>query len=346
MSSIALRFGGLAVAAAAALMTGCVTRTPDSGGPARAAAPSLWHDDDLEGLREAIARQCATTRPPPPWPQLCPEALAAGPRLRDWLDRRMRAAPLTDDDGKADGLVTGYYEIELTGSRRRTAPAQVPLYRKPPATVPGLPLSRERIERHPSLLAGNELVWIDDPVDAFFLHVQGAGRVRLRDGGEMRVGYAGDNGLAYRAIGATLVARGALAPGAVDAPAIRAWLRAHPDEARAVMWSNPRYVFFRELPPMAAGDSPPGSLGVPLTALRSVAVDPARIAPGSLLWVDTTWPSDGRPLRRLVLAQDTGAAIRGAVRLDLFFGRGETAARNAGAMKQRARVWVLRPDTP
>jgi membrane-bound lytic murein transglycosylase A len=202
--------------------------------------------------------------------------------------------------------------------------------------------SRTRIETT-ALLAGGELVWLDDPVEAFFLQVQGSGRVRLRDGRVMRVGYAGDNGLAYRAIGSVLVARGAMQAAEVDAGRIKAWLRANPGEAAAVMRSNPRYIFFRELPPAPAGLGPPGSLGVPLTPMRSVAVDPKRVPPGSLLWLDTTDPLDGAPLQRMVVAQDTGAAIVGTVRADLFWGAGERAERGAGLMKQPGRLWLLEP---
>lgn len=301
-----------------------------------------WHDDDLAGLRPAIDAQCALRRPPAPWPTLCAELRSLDAPLGEWIARRFRARPLLGDDGRAQGLITGYHEPELTGSRARESAGQVPLYRRPADAVLRERPSRARIETE-GLLAGSELVWLDDPVEAFFLQVQGSGRVRLRDGSVLRVGYAGDNGQAYRAIGAVLVAKGAFTAAEVDADRIKAWLRANPGEATAVMRANPRYIFFRELPPAPAEAGPPGSLAVPLTPMRSVAVDPKRVPAGALLWLDTTDPLDGAPLRRLVVAQDTGAAIVGGVRADLFWGTGSRAGRGAALMKQPGRLWLLEP---
>jgi len=252
------------------------------------------------------------------------------------------------------GLITGYHEPVLTGSLARETAGQVPLYRPPPD------LQRDGAARHrlaggqrqpyPAraeienrrLLAGHELVWLDDPVEAFFLQIQGSGRVRLRDGTTLRVGFADHNGHPYHAIGRELVARGALQPGAVDAPAIKAWLRTNPGQAPAVMHSNPRYIFFRKLsaPPDAG---PPGSLGVALTPLRSVATDPGFVPPGALLYLETRYPDDHRPLARAVVSQDRGAAIVGGVRADLFLGADQEAERLAGLMKEPGRLWLLRP---
>lgn len=316
-----------------------------------------WHDDDLAGLAEALAGQCALRRPPAPWPGLCPalrEASASPATLRAWLEQRFVAQPLTGRDGKAEGLITGYHEPVLTGSRHRESADQVALHRPPPDLVrqgsaryrlvdgKRLPYpARAAIERD-QLLAGHELVWLDDPVEAFFLQIQGSGRIRLRDGGVLRVGFADHNGHPYHAIGRELVARGALPAAAVDAPAIKAWLRAHPDQAPAVMHSNPRYIFFRELAtPAAAG--PPGALGVPLTPLRSVATDPGFVPPGALLYLATRYPDDRRPLNHLVVSQDRGAAIVGGVRADLFLGADAEAERLAGLMKEPGRLWLLAP---
>lgn len=310
--------------------------------PASPATLPGWRDDELDGLRGALERQCASPRPPVPWPALCGELRSTPLPLRDWIADRFRARPLAGEDGAATGLITGYHEPELTGSLQRESPAQVPLYRRPPEPVLRERPARARIETG-TLLAGGELLWLDDPVEAFFLQVQGSGRVRLRDGRVLRVGYAGDNGHAYRAIGAVLVARGAMPAAEVDAGRIKAWLRANPAQAQEVMHANPRYIFFRELPPAPPGAGPPGSLGVPLTPMRSVAVDPKRVPPGALLWLDTTDPLDGAALRRLVVAQDTGAAIVGPVRADLFWGAGTRAERGAGLMKQPGRLWLLEP---
>jgi len=312
-----------------------------AGARSPAALPG-WSSDDLAGLEGAIEWQCSLARPPAPWPLLCPEFRAHRADLRRWLERRFRTQALAGADGTTEGLITGYHEPEVAGSRARLTASQVPLYRKPSQAVLRERPTRARIEGS-ALLAGEELVWLDDPVDAFFLQIQGSGRIRLREGGAMRVGYAADNGQPYRAIGQVLIARGALAPADVDAGTIKAWLRANPREARSVMHANPRYIFFRELPPAPQEIGPPGSLGVPLTPLRSVAVDPARVPPGTLLFLDTIEPLESSPLRRVVVAQDTGAAIVGPVRADLFWGNGARAELAAGQMKQRGRLWRLVP---
>lgn len=321
----------------------------DERGKARSddspAALQGWADDDLAGLAGAIEAQCALARPPAPWPRLCGEFRSLKVPLGDWLARRFQARALRDDQGGATGLITGYHEPELVGSRTRVSASQVPLYRAPAEAVLRQRPTRARIETE-GLLAGSELVWLDDRVEAFFLHVQGSGRIRLRDGSVMRVGYAGNNGQPYRSIGSVLVARGALALDEVDAGRIKAWLRANPAAATEVLHANPRYIFFRELAPRpghAGPSGPPGSLAVPLTPMRSVAVDPKRVPPGALLWLETTDPIDATPMRRVVIAQDTGAAILGTVRADLFWGTGERAARGAGLMKQPGRLWLLEP---
>ncbi len=313
-----------------------------------------WDGDALAGLHRAIERQCALPRPPQPWPALCP-GLPAANVLKEWLGANFVAWPLVRPDG-APGLLTGYYEPVLEGSRSREHDGQAPLYRPPLDLVRGADGSRLRavaatgaLQPYPAraeieagrLLEGRELVWLDDPVEAFFLQVQGSGRVRLRDGSTMRVGFADHNGQPYYPIGRELVARGALAPEAVDADAIKAWLRAHPGEAGEVMRRNRRYVFFRELP--GGEDGPPGSLGVSLTPMRSVATDPAQVPPGALLFIDSTHPDDGAPLQRAVLSQDRGAAITGAARADLFWGSGDAAGRLAGRTKQPLRMWLLWP---
>jgi len=331
-----------------------------------------WDGDTLAGLHRAIEHQCALPRPPQPWPALCPALPRAG-ALKAWLGANFVAWPLARADG-APGLLTGYYEPVLEGSRSREHDGQAPLYQPPLDLVRGPDGSRLRavasrgatssanarassdavaatgaLQPYPAraeieagrLLEGRELVWLDDPVEAFFLQVQGSGRVRLRDGSTMRVGFADHNGQPYYPIGRELVARGVLAPEAVDADAIKAWLRAHPDEAGEVMRRNRRYVFFRELP--GGDDGPPGSLGVALTPMRSVATDPAQVPPGALLFIDSTHPDDGAPLQRAVLSQDRGAAITGAARADLFWGSGDAAGRLAGRTKQPLRMWLLWP---
>jgi membrane-bound lytic murein transglycosylase A len=305
-----------------------------------------WHADGLVDLRGALEGQCALRRPPGDWAALCRELwtvpIGDAVGLRNWIAQRFAARPLLSASGQTTGLITGYHEPELQGSRVRSLRHPVPLHRVPERNRGSARATRESIERG-NLLQGDELVWLDDPVEAFFLHVQGAGRIRLTDGSVMRVGYAGDNGQAYRAVGSVLVARGAMRAHEVDAPAIKAWLRANPEAANRVMQSNPRYIYFRELTSLPTTAGPPGSLGVPLTPMRSIAVDPRRVPSGSLLWLETTDPIDGSPIRRLVVAQDTGAAIVGDVRADLFWGTGLRAAQGAGLMKQAGRLWLLEP---
>jgi membrane-bound lytic murein transglycosylase A len=332
-------------------------------------------------------RQCTLRAPPGPWPALCaefaalprpaPSAMPAPAAIRGWIAARFEAWPLRDARGGAEGLVTGYFEPLLTGSRTRESARQAPLYARPAdllaidlagvePRVAGLRLrgrlqgsrvvpyhSRADIETA-APLAGSELLWVDDRVDAFFLEIQGSGRVRLRDGTMQRVGYADQNGHPYRAIGRTLIERGALKAEEVSAPAIRRWLRDNPAQAAEVMRSNPSVVFFRELPPAPPAPpgepeaGPPGSLGVPLTAMRSLAVDRSVVPLASLVWLDTVHPLDGAPLRRAMAAQDTGGAIAGSIRADFFWGFGETAERAAGEMRARGRMWLLWPkgETP
>ncbi len=316
-----------------------------------------WSDDDLRGLHEALARQCALARPPAPWTELCPH-LPPPEALAPWLADRFEAWPLAAADGRHEGLLTGYYEPILHGTRTRMHATQVPLHARPADLValpdgsrhrlrdgkPAGPYpSRARIEDD-GLPNAKALLWLDDPIEAFFLQVQGSGRVRLPDGSIVRVGFADHNGHAYRAIGRVLIERGEMAPEAVDAAAIRAWLRSHPGQAREVMQANPRYIFFRELPSTTMNDAgPPGSLGVALTAMRSVATDPAFVPPGALLYVDGSHPGTGAPMRRVVVSQDRGAAIVGAVRADLFWGSGDEAGRLAGLARQPMRMWLLWP---
>lgn len=185
------------------------------------------------------------------------------------------------------------------------------------------------------------LAWAADAVDVFFMQVQGSGRLQMDDGSVMRLGYADQNGHPYRPVGRSLVERGALTKDGVSMQSIRDWLAANPAERDAVLATNPSYVFFRELPP--SDDGPPGSLGVPLTPARSIAVDVNAVPLGSPVWLATSDPDDGSVIRRLMAAQDTGGAIRGTVRADLFWGRGEQAAAKAGRMQQPGRMWLLRP---
>ena len=184
-----------------------------------------------------------------------------------------------------------------------------------------------------------ELIWLDDPVDAFFLHIQGSGKVLFEDGSVTRVGYAGSNGLKFYAIGRALIDEGKVPRNEASMQSIRDWLRANPAAGREVMQRNGRYIFFREV----IGDGPIGAQGVPLTPGRSMAIDRSLLPLGAPFWLDTTWPGTDRPLRRLVVAQDVGSAIKGPVRGDLFWGAGEAALEYAGGMKQNGSYYLLLP---
>ena len=237
-------------------------------------------------------------------------------------------------------LLTGYYEPTLAARRHRGGGFRYPVY-----AVPGEPalrgLSRRAIDAGALAGRGLELFWLQDPIEVFFLHVQGSGRLELERGARARVGYAGDNGHAYHSIGKELVSRGVLAASQATAPAIKRWLRRHPERTSEILQTNPRFIFFREIeaPP---GVGPPGALGVPLVAFRSVAADPEVVAPGTVGLLTATLP-DGTSLRRVVVAMDAGAAIRGPARLDLFLGAGRRAELLAGELRARSRVVWLKP---
>jgi membrane-bound lytic murein transglycosylase A len=286
---------------------------------------------------------------------------------RAFFERWFRPAAVTRG-GDPLGLFTGYYEPLLHGSRKRGARYTVPLYMRPPELVM-VDLGKFRDSLQGQRIAGKvvngnllpypdraaidkgalagrklELVWVDDPVDAFFLAVQGSGRIELVEGGELRVGYAAQNGHPYFAIGKDLIERGALRPEEVSLQSIRRWLAAHPKEAAAVLHRNPSYVFFQKI----QGEGPLGAQGVVLTPGRSLAVDLAQIPLGVPLWLSAGMPGphEGDPdrkLRRLLIAQDTGGAIQGPVRGDVFWGHSPEAAEIAGRMKHRGRLWVLLP---
>lgn len=249
-------------------------------------------------------------------------------------------------DGSAEGLMTGYYEPLLRGSWRRGGRYQVPLYRQPPAhiarsTVNGNALpSRAEIRNGALAGRGLELLYVDDEIDAFFLEIQGSGRVLLDNGQTVRVGFAGKNGHGYFPIGRELIRRGAIPQEQMSMQAIRDWLRANPREAGTLMEMNPAVVFFR----IVDGDGPIGAHGVPLVPGRSLAVDPAYVPYATPIWLETTDPlRPGAPIRRLMVAQDTGGAIKGPIRGDVFWGFGPEAEARAGYMKQPGRWYLLLP---
>ncbi|MEK9968631.1 MAG: MltA domain-containing protein [Ferrovibrio sp.] len=311
------------------------------------------------------------------WKPFC-TALANLPLVDERGLRRLIEAELQPvqviGDGKAEGLFTGYYEPLVRGSRQKSARYAVPLYRQPPDLVQ-VDLGEFRDSLKGQRVAGRvrdgrlrpyddraqieagalsnknlELVWLDDASDAFFLQVQGSGLVQLENGSRLRVGFAAQNGHPYVAIGRVMIDRGTLSREDVSMQSIRAWLRANPNAAPELLRQNPSYVFFRELPaPKDDLDGPPGAQGVALVPGRSLAVDRSHYALGLPVWLDATRPSNVMGsnetvlFQRLVVAQDTGGAIRGAVRGDVFWGAGPQAESIAGRMKHPGRFWLLLP---
>lgn len=327
--------------------------------------PAMWRSC---GLR--VKRRSAQNGPfgnGAAWRAACAAGLALAEgddaAARAYFETWFRPHRVVGPDGDR-GLFTGYYEPELAGARHPSAAYPAPLYSRPVDLVT-VRLADFRPEELHNQLAGRvvdgvlkpyfnraqiaagalagrglELFWAADPIDAFFLQIQGSGLIRLPDGMGVRLGYAAANGHPYTAIGRMLVARGELELEKVSLQSIRAWLRANPDEAQAVMAENASYVFFREV----VGPGPLGTQGVPLTAGRSIAVDPRLIPLGLPMWIDTPHPlPEGPPLRRLAVAQDTGGAIRGAVRADLFWGPGPKAEAMAGRMRSEGRYFALIP---
>lgn len=265
------------------------------------------------------------------------------------------------------GLFTGYYEPLVHGQRSPDPTYSVPLYRRPPELVT-VDLGEFRDDLKGRRIAGSvtdgrlkpfasraainegelagrglELLWLDSAVDKFFLQIQGSGRVALPDGSTVRIGYDGPNGHPYRSLGRLMVERGLLERDGVSMQSIRSWLDDNPDAARRLMEENPSYIFFREID----GPGPIGAQGVALTPERSLAVDRTALPLGAPIWLETSLPSqdggDPEPWQRLMVAQDTGGAIRGAVRGDIFFGFGPRAEALAGRMANRGRYYLLLP---
>lgn len=243
--------------------------------------------------------------------------------------------------GEPPALFTGYFEPELNGSPVRTPRYAWPIYRRPPDLNEGVPYhSRASIEGGALRGRGLEIAWLDDPVEVFFLHIQGSGRIRMTDGSVIRVGYAGKNGHPYRSVGQELVRRGIFTAHEVSAGTIAAWVRRHPKLGAELLNHNPSYVFFRRIDDLPADKGPIGAMGRSVTPLRSLAVDPAFTPLGAPVWIE----KEGRaPLARLMVAQDTGGAIKGAQRADIFYGFGDVAGDAAGDVKDGGRMVLLLP---
>ncbi|AWH51811.1 transglycosylase [Stenotrophomonas sp. ESTM1D_MKCIP4_1] len=363
---------------AVAALAGCATTGTRPGSPAQSkpaaatyarvdwkALPAVADVDLLAGF-SAWRSSCTRLKSDAVWAQPCATAATVSDKdsaaIRQFLQRDLDVYALRAGGHQADGLITGYYEPIYSGSLTRTATATVPVYGTPDDLIvvqldslyPELKGKRLRGRLDGKVLkpyddagtiAGKGakapvLAWLTDPMDLQLLQIQGSGRVRLADGTQVRLAYAEQNGHPYRAIGRWLVDQGELKKEDVTMDAIRAWAKAHPARVPELLRSNPSYVFF-----VRSADSPEGprgSLNVPLTAGYSVAVDRSVVPLGSLLWLSTTRP-DGSPVVRPVAAQDTGGAIAGEVRADLYWGSGDAAGKLAGDMKQKGNIWMLWP---
>ncbi|MFN5999251.1 MAG: murein transglycosylase A [Paracoccaceae bacterium] len=243
--------------------------------------------------------------------------------------------------GEPPALFTGYFEPELDGSPTRTARFKYPIYRRPPELTDGVAYhTRAAIEGGAIAGRGLELAWLDDPVDVYFLQVQGSGRIRMTDGSVIRVGYAGRNGHAYKSVGKEMIRRGTHTLDQVSAPEIANFVRSNPATGRELLDTNPSYVFFRKIGTLKPEDGPIGAMGRSITTLRSVAIDPKFTPLGAPVWIE----KDGRsPIRSLMVAQDTGGAIKGMQRADIFFGTGAEAGDAAGTIKDGGRMVLLLP---
>ena len=297
-----------------------------------------WQQDNFKEVLPAVLNSC--TKAPQKMIRFC-QGLNAhinddSNGLRAYFEKNLQPYLVTSR-GLQTGKITGYYEAELTGSRERLGGAQVPIYGAPYDYVPNKKTyPREKIE-----LFGIDapiIAWADDPVELFIAQVQGSGRLTTPSGEVIHLGYAGNNGYTFTGIGQILIDEGVDTGTTRSMPAIRDWLQSHPTEAQELMRKNKRYIFFREI----QGETPYGTAGVVLTPERSVAVDTSYIPMHTLMFLNTTTP-DGAPIQKMVVAQDTGAAIKGGIRADYFWGHGEQAFENAGRMNQAGSYYVLLP---
>lgn len=328
-----------------------------------------WRNDDLQPAWQAFLKSCTVLSKQSLWQEVCQTATSlqnpANATLRNFFESHFTPFQVINPDNSDEGLVTGYFEPLLKGSTKPSKRYRYPVYTAPAELLtidlgtayPELKdlrlrgrldgrkvvpyYTRAEIMNDPSILNGKELLWVEDEVELFFLHVQGSGRILFDNGEIMKIGYADQNGHPYQSIGKVLVQRGELALESASMQGIKQWGQKNPAKLAELLQQNPRYVFFRELPADLSG--PIGALGVPLTAGRSIAIDPLSIPQGAPVFLATTWPNSQKPLNRLMVAQDTGSAIKGGIRADFFWGFGQEAGNQAGKMKQSGKMWILMP---
>src|SRR6056297_158007 len=296
-----------------------------------------WQEDDHASALAVFLETCPDMVDPD-WKALC--ALAGQkPDAKAFFELFFR--PVLIENGKK-ALFTGYFEPELNGALQPSGQFRHPVYRQPPEARRSSPwLSRREIETGDAMQGrGLEIAWVDDPVELFFLQIQGSGRIRLPDGRVIRVGYGGKNGHEYRSVGVEMVRRGIYKVHQVSAQVIKNWVRRNPVEGRELLFHNPSYVFFRKVDRVSADEGPLGAMNRSVTAGRTVAVDPAFVPLGAPVWIEK---GGANPIRRLMVAQDTGSAIKGPQRADIFFGTGDAAGRAAGKLRDPGRMVVLMP---
>lgn len=351
---------------------------PSEQAPAPAFAPGEWNQlpgwekDELAAAWPGLLASCAAIRQPTTvaaWGPVCEAARALGSKpstreIRAFMEAQLQPWRVVNENASEEGLITGYYEPLIRASRWKSARFATPIHGVPedmlnldlgevyPETktmrlrgrLDGrkvLPYwSRAQIEAQGERFPAKVLAWAADPIELFFMQVQGSGQAELSDGSRVRLAYADQNGHPYKSIGRYLIDRGELKLEQASMQGIQAWARANPQRLSELLNANPSYVFFRE--ELTNGEGPKGSLGVPLAAGRAIAVDPRSIPLGAPVFISFAMP-DGKPIQRLVMAQDTGGAIRGRVRADFFWGFGAEAGAQAGRMRQQGRLWLLWP---
>ena len=330
---------------------------------------NIINDDHLSLVWPVWLRSCDALRNKDAWKEVCQLSnnltSPTDHDIKTFFYQHFNLYKALQKNGKDEGLVTGYYQPLLKGSKKRSRKYQIPLY-GPPSDLITVDLSevypdlkykrlrgrvegnklipyhtREEITEDKYPLKGNELFWVKDAVEAFFLEIQGSGVIAFEDGTRTQVGYADQNGHPYRSMGRELIHKGELSRHKVSMQSIKAWAKKNKKKLQRFMNANPSVVFFRELPPGLPG--PIGALGVPITAERSVAVDRKFVPLGAPIILSTTQPNSKKTLKQIMVAQDTGGAIRGGVRIDYYWGQGNVPGRKAGSMKQQGKVWVMLP---
>jgi len=312
-----------------------------------------WQEDDLTQAWPAWLKSCDALRKRSSevnWYQVCAQTSSVSGRdsqaIRRYFENNFQAYEIRNSSGSETGMITGYYEPVMNGALTRTNAYSVPLYAYPNAWKKSKPNpGPTRVELMSSgMLKGSEIAWVQDPVAAAFMQIQGSGKIRLDDGRVLRLGFAGTNDQPFKSFAQWLLDRKEIIRSEATMQGISQWAKRNPDRVNEMLNANPRFVFFKELPGNVEADlGPTGALGVPLTSERSIAIDLQAMPLGAPVFLSTTKPLSSQALQKLVMAQDTGKAIVGGVRADYYWGSGESAGEMAGRMKQNGKMWLLLP---